>query len=133
MSTLVCTTVQCSQGRVSVEQMQATFDSLKTNPQFNVGSFEPTVLSIKQSFDASYSAIDEWIPFNPNCCAIKDIGAQADLITSRMLASVGSVSPGPGPGTTPDFNIGTGLLAFAIAFGVAYLVLGPSQNWKRFI
>jgi len=130
MSTLVCTTVQCSQGRASVEQMQATFDSLKTNPQFNVGSFEPTVLSIKQSFDASYSVIDEWIPFNPNCCAIKDIGAQADLLTSRMLASVGSASPGTGPGSSSD---GLGWVVFAIAFGVAYLVLGPSQKWKRFI
>lgn len=90
----------CAQGKASVQTMERTFNVLIGNPNFNRGRFEPTVTAIEQSFDVEYSFYSEYIPFNPACCAIKDLGAQADKLTNDMLASVGAQPTAPGPGST---------------------------------
>ncbi len=135
MSALICTTGMCAQGRASVEEMVQVFNQLSndTSLSFNVARFQSTVESIRATAD-SYSPLNDWIPFNKECCALKDIGAQADTVTRQMLDSVGASSAGIGPGTTGDYgDWAAALVPFAIAFGVAYVVLGPSSNWRRFL
>lgn len=100
MADLVCTTAMCSEGRASVQEMRKTFDTLATDENFPKAYFEPTVISLEQSFQANYSIFSEWIPFNPSCCAIKDIGAQADDLTTRMLAAAHAAGVTTGPGST---------------------------------
>src|SRR5215831_8121512 len=85
----LCTTPMCSQGKASVEQMRATFDRLVSQKSIDRSQFEPLVGAIESSFGQNYSRFSEWIPFNPKCCAIADIGRQAEELTSRMLQSVG--------------------------------------------
>lgn len=97
---IVCTTAMCSQGRASVQEMRNTFDTLSQNPDFTKWYFEPTVISIEKAFQDSYSVFSEWIPFNPSCCAIKDIGAQADDLTIKMLAAAHAAGITTGPGST---------------------------------
>jgi hypothetical protein len=99
---MICTTPMCTDGKASVDQMNATFNDLvATHPEFNASQFQPTVKSITDVFNATYSFYDPYIPFNPVCCTIADIGAQADALTNEMLASVGG-APIPGPSTQTD-------------------------------
>src|SRR5262252_8383947 len=101
MADMICTSTMCADGRVSVQNMRSTFDSLVSNTDFNRSYYEPTVLAIEKSFHDNYSVFSEWVPFNPSCCAVKDIGAQADEVTHQMLQSVGAEAPtAPGPGST---------------------------------
>lgn len=72
--------------------MRLTYDNLKNNPKFNTNRFASTVDSIEESFDAEYTMFSEWIPFNPACCTIGDIGEQAATITNQMLQSVGGTT-----------------------------------------
>lgn len=97
----VCTTPMCKSGRAAVAKMWYTFNYLKANYQnFNAAGFEPTCKSIQAALDSVDSWYADFIPFNPTCCTIDDIGRQADTITNQMLASVGGVTiPEPPPGT----------------------------------
>jgi hypothetical protein len=117
---VICTTVMCSEGKARVSEMRRVFNILSGNPSFNQAKYEPSVLAIEQAFDDQYSLFSEWIPFNPACCAIKDIGAQADALTLQMQSAAGV-------GTTPlpvseGFNLDTvvtlgGLALAAVLIG----------------
>lgn len=98
---LACTTPMCAQGRVSVLQMLRVFDELKrTRPAFPAAQYAPTVNAIHASFQDAHSVFSEWIPFNEDCCALKDLGAQADTVTASMLQAAGAAPIGTGPGST---------------------------------
>jgi hypothetical protein len=127
MSDLLCTSAMCAEGKLSVQEMRSTFDSLQAQyPNFQSSFYEPTVVSIEQAFNANYSWFSSYIPFNPECCAIKDIGAQADTVTQQMLASVNAAPSGLGPGsTTPPISLGIGSLGFVVGAGlVLWLIAG---------
>jgi hypothetical protein len=133
MADIACTSAMCAQGRVSVQQMRTTFDSLaSSNSNFNRSYYEPTVISIEQAFHDNYSVFSEWVPFNPTCCAVQNIGQQADSLTHDMLQSVGAETPpvaGPSSGKPPiDIN---GLITLgALALG-AILIANISQATRR--
>lgn len=126
-STVCATSLMCKKGRSAVEQMSHTFDYLRDNNQgFNAAAFEPTVRSIESEFNAIYSFYTEWIPFNPDCCTIEDIGINADAITNQMLASVGAAGVPPPP---PQTDWGTVI----IVGGVILLAVVYSPQVKRII
>jgi len=127
MSSLVCTSGECAQGRTSIEEMTATFAQLQSASGFDPSHFEQTVTEIQNTYRNNFSWIDEWIPFNPQCCALKDLGSQADTVTAAMLASVGSQNPGKGPGSTPPPISFEFLVSVGIAFAVAYIFLGKQR------
>lgn len=124
MASVLCSTPMCAQGRTSVQEMRNMFDTLvSAYTDFDRSRFEPTVVGIERSFNDAYSVFSEYVPFNPTCCTIQQIGAQADSVTAQMLKSVSAVSPSvPGPATAspgfslPDFSsMGTGaFLALAV-------------------
>lgn len=116
---IICTGPMCTQGKASVDTMDRTFNVLLGNPLFNRQHFEPIVLALEQSFEEQYSFYSPYIPFNPACCGVKDLGAQADKITNDMLASVGAAQPGTGPGSTAppisgDTIMNLGMLALGV-------------------
>ena len=121
----VCTTPMCKDGRAAVARMDWTFQYLVVQyPNFNKTAYSATVESIK----ASLAAIDSWyadlIPFNPNCCTMADLGAQADNITNQMLGSVGAVNIPPPP---PSTNWAS-LIVFG---GVALLLIAYQPQVSR--
>src|SRR5262245_44754261 len=118
MAPLICTTPMCSQGKASVDTMSRTYNLLVQNPGFDRWRFESTVVSLEEAFDAAYSFYDPMIPFNPKCCAILDIGYQADRVTADMRASVGAAPTGPGPSTQPGVS-GDSLVTRGIVAAVA--------------
>lgn len=101
MSDLFCTTVMCSQGKASVETMRHTFDTLSNEINFDRYHYESAVSAIEQAFQDNYGMFSQWIPFNPACCAIKDLGLQAEHLTADMLQSMRMAGTGPGPSNTP--------------------------------
>jgi len=101
MSSNVCTTPMCKDGRAKVVQMEYTWSYLKdTEPSFNADGFQPTVQSLRASLDSVDSWYADLIPFNTTCCTIDEIGSQAETLTNQMLASVGAISVPPAPQPT---------------------------------
>lgn len=122
MSNVICTSAMCQQGKASVDTMERTFNVLLGNPLFNRAHFEPTVTSLEQSFQDQWHFYTPYIPFNPACCAIQDIGQQADDLTNAMLASVGAESTGTGPSQQkPPINFDTATTLITLGI-VAVLV-----------
>ena len=119
---IICTSPMCVDGKASVDTMDRTYNVLIGNPRFNRSHFEPIVTALDESFDEQYSFYSSYIPFNPACCAIKDIGAQADKVTNDMLESVGAATAGPGPGTMAGgFNLDAILPLAYLAVGAMVL------------
>lgn len=122
MSTVVCTSAMCAQGKASVSEMRRVFNILSGNPSFNRAKFEPSVLSIEQTFDEQYNILSEWIPFNPACCSIKDLGSQADRLTAQMQTAAGAASTPGGPGTSaPGIDLDSLVTLGALALGAIVL------------
>lgn len=109
----ICTGPMCADGKVAVEQARRVFNILSGNPAFNRAKFEPTLLGIEQTFEDNYSMFSVWIPFNPYCCTIEEIGRQADQLTIDMQNSVGVsvVEPTPRPVDSLDTMVTLGMLA----------------------
>lgn len=133
MGNIVCTTTMCSEGAASVSNMLRTFDDLSHNPAFNRGRYEPTVRNINQAFEDNYSFFSMLIPFNPSCCVVKEIGAQADQLTAEMLQSVGAATPGTGPGSTGPAIDTDALVTLGMLVAGAVIVgnLAPLLKAKR--
>ncbi len=114
--------------------MRQTFDALSANPAFPRIRFQPTVLSIESAFNAVYSWWDEYIPFNSDCCAVADIGAQAASLTNEMLGSLGATSvpvpPQPPPGSSDPIDSLVWLAGLAIV-GYALVQFGPQLKRAR--
>lgn len=97
----VCTTPLCKSGRAAVAKAWYTWHYLQDNYQnFNAASYQPALQAIQASLDSVDSWYADLIPFNPVCCTIDDLGAQAEILTNQMLASVGAVNIPPPPPQT---------------------------------
>lgn len=121
----------CAQGKASIQEMRRVFNILSGNASFNREKFEASVLGIEGAFEDSYSVFSEWIPFNPACCAIKDLGNQADRITTQMLTAAGVALPGTGPGSQPPaIDLDAMVMLGALALG-AVIIGNVSQAVRR--
>lgn len=132
MADLFCTTAMCARGRTSVNEMQNMYDTLSSDyTDFDRNRFAPTVSGIKKSFDDAYSVFSEYVPFNPTCCTIAELGKQADTVTSQMLQSVSAAPAGQGPSSAPPpIDIGgIGNTVLWVIGGI--LVLNVFQTFKR--
>jgi hypothetical protein len=97
----VCTTVMCADGRRKVAEMWNAFNYLSESYSgFDSSRFLPACNTIQQSLDAIDSWYATWIPFNPVCCSIDDIGNQAVQLTNDMLSSVGAAGVPVPPAST---------------------------------
>lgn len=54
--------------------------------------YKPSVDAILKSRDALETWARRWTPFHPNCCAIRDLGGQAQAITKAMTAESGAAA-----------------------------------------
>ena len=122
MSDTICTSAMCAQGKASVSEMRRVFNILSGNASFNRAKFEPSVLSIEQAFEEQYNILSEWIPFNPACCAIKDLGNQADRLTVQMQTAAGAATTPGGPGSSQSgLNLDALLMLGALALGAVVI------------
>lgn len=131
----VCTTPMCTDGRAAVVEMEYTFGYLKQNyPTFAAEFFAPAVASTRASLDAVDSFYADWIPFNPTCCTIEEIGAGADVLTNQMLQSVGaSAVPHPPAGGTDWLSVAIigGLALVAVAYAPQIKAALPAARKRR--
>ena len=111
----VCTTPMCDSGSASVSEMDNVYQSLPIDTQ---SRFQSAHDSIMASYNANYSFYDDWIPFNPVCCTLQQIGQQADTLTNQMQLALGQVPTAPGPGTQSQ---GMSLQSMIILGAVGYL------------
>lgn len=119
MPNMICTAAMCAEGRASVVEMRNTFEQLPNNLQ---PRFKPSVQAVQDTFSNTVSIFSEYIPFNPVCCAAKDIGAQADGLTTQMLAAMHAAGITTGPGSTdPAFDLNALLMLGALAVGLNLL------------
>lgn len=116
----ICTTGDCEKGRISIQEMRTTFNALSGNPDFDSVKFRSAVESLEALYAQNTSFFSEWIPFNPNCCAVADIGVQADTLTTRMLQSVGAAPLTP-PASAAGFDLNSLMALGGILLGVMFL------------
>jgi hypothetical protein len=84
----------CVVGSQSVNLMDQTYQALPAGSQ---AQYQQQHDALMTAFNAQYSSWMSWIPFNPSCCAVEQIGEQADNLTSQMTG--GAVT---GPSVTPS-------------------------------
>ena len=89
---LTCTTGMCANAKVQLAVMQDTYKQHADDPNF-ADKYKPSVDTLQAEFDASYSIWSMFIPWNPECCKVQDIGNQAEALTNQMLAYVGVQLP----------------------------------------
>ncbi len=124
---VVCTTVMCYDGRRKVAEMWHAFDYLSANhSEFDRNHFLPAANTLQQSLDAIDSWYATWIPFNPVCCSIDDIGNQALILMDQMMESVGVASVPAPPPTTNWSNV-------IIIGGIVLLAVVYSPQIKKAI
>ncbi len=118
----ICTTPMCDAGKASVDEMNAVFMQLGESAQSNFGS---SVNAINSAFGNIYSWYSDWIPFNPDCCTMQALGAQADNLTNQMQQALGVVPTGAGPGST---GAGMSLTSMILLGVVGFLALSHVAN-----
>jgi hypothetical protein len=84
----------CVLGSQSISLMDSTFQSLDATTQ---AQYQQQHDALMAAFHSQYSFYSPWIPFNPYCCAVEEIGEQADALTLQMTN--GAVK---GPSVTPS-------------------------------
>ena len=109
----VCTTPQCTTGEAQIQEMDATFQSAPANVQ---AQFQGAHDAIMSSYNSIYGVLTNYIPFNPDCCTIGDLGTQAQALEAQILSAMGQstgtpLTPGQGlPLTTILILVGAGYL-----------------------
>ncbi len=111
----VCTSTMCDSGSASVTEMDSVYQSLPSDIQSRFQSAHDLIMA---GYNANYSFYDSWIPFNPVCCTLQQIGQQADTLTNQMQVALGQVPSGSGPGTQSQ---GMSLQTMIVLAAVGYL------------
>jgi hypothetical protein len=111
---VVCSTPQCTTGEAQVQEMDATFQGAPSNVQ---AQFQSAHDSIMTSFNQIYGMLTNYIPFNPDCCTIGDLGNQAQALQNQMLSAMGQ----SGTPLTPSAGLPLGTLLILV--GAGYLLL----------
>lgn len=108
---IVCTTPQCDAGAAAVNAMDSFYQSLDPGTQ---ASYKQQHDSIMTAFNSAYSWYSSYIPFNPTCCTVQQIGQQADALLCTMQGGTGCVPLASGSG-------GMSLTSMIVIGAVAYL------------
>lgn len=111
---IVCTTPQCTDGEAQVTQMDSVFQNAPANIQAQFQSAHDAIMS---SYNSVYGAFTNYIPFNPDCCTIGDLGTQAVALQNQMLVSMGQ------QGTQLQPSAGLPLTTILLLAGAGYLLL----------
>lgn len=151
---LVCVEGDCKAGEAAVKQMQELYNALtgagggafyQAGQQAGGGGtasavavmiatkYGPTVAALVKAKDDLETWARRWVPFHPNCCAIRDIGKQAQDITQRMAADAKVAAPTPVPLAWTDSGgiIGNAVSAIWSLGKLAILVGGGLYVWKQ--
>lgn len=116
----ICNTPECTTGEAQINQMDSVFQSAPANVQTQFQGAHDAIMS---SFNAIYGITTNWIPFNPDCCTIGDLGNQAVALQSQILSAMGqsgtTLTPSGGF-QLPSLQSVTSLLIVA---GIVYLVV----------
>lgn len=115
----ICTTPDCDTGQASILQMDGVFQSLPANLQY---SFQSAHDSIMQAYNNTWYTGINWIPFNPSCCTIQDLGTQADALTVAMQTAMGQTPVHP---LTPQGMSMSGLIVLGI---IGFLLVSAVGN-----
>lgn len=110
----VCTTPQCTTGEAQVQQMDAVFQSADANTQ---AQFQSAHDAIMASYNETYGMLTNYIPFNPDCCTLADLGNQAVTLQNQMLSAMGQ------QGTQLQPSAGLPLGTLILLAGAGYLLL----------
>jgi hypothetical protein len=121
---IICTTGDCAAGRQSITEMDDAYKAADPSIQ---SQFQISHDALLKSFSDNYSWYSEWIPFNPACCGIVDLGAQADTLSAQIAKASNQQSPGGGPSTSTGWDLsaifGSFSLGAVAAVGVGLYLL----------
>lgn len=134
---VICVEGDCKLGESLVTQMNGFYTAV-TAPGF------PGATAMAQKYGPSVSAIlkakseketwaRRWLPFHPNCCAIRDIGKQAQDITRQMAADAKVVAPSvvPVPWTDSGGILGSAVSSLWSLAKLGVVVVGGVYVWKQ--
>lgn len=112
----ICTTPQCTEGEAQVQQMDSVFQSA---PPYVQSQFQSAHDAIMATYNATYGMFTNYIPFNPDCCTLADLGTQAVALQNQILTASGQqgtqLQPSPGlPLTTIILLAGAGYLLLTV-------------------
>lgn len=117
---VICSnTVVCQAAENAVQQMDSVY-------QANVASltnYQSSHDTIMSSYNANYSSLEDYIPFNPNCCTMQTIGQQAYDLMIQMQTALGQ-NPTPGGGNT------LGITGYIVLAAVGYLIFVYAASHK---
>ncbi len=107
----IATSSTCQTGEAAIAQMDSVFQSLPVDIQNNFQSAHDMIMA---SYNANHSFYTDWIPLNPDCVIICQIGEQADALTSQMQIAIGQV---PASHVTPSqMSIQSMLILAAVGY-----------------
>jgi hypothetical protein len=112
------TSGDCGPGADAVNQMDSVFQSAPAAVQANFQSAHDSIMS---QFNSVYSWYSSWIPLNPDCETVCNLGVQAVALMNQIQAAMGQ-SPTP---STPGggINLTGSATMIIIVLGVAFLLL----------
>lgn len=113
----ICTSGDCDTGAANVNQMDSVYQSADPNTQ---AQFQSAHDGIMATFNQIYSWYSDLIPFNPNCCAVDQLGTQAAQLTIQMQTAMGQA-----PVTAPPVSssgLGSWILPIGIGLGLWLLL-----------
>ena len=123
------TAADCDAGQASVLEMDSVFQSLSSDLQAQYRGAHDAIMN---AYNGEWYWGINWIPFNPQCGTMQELGNQADALTAQMQSAAGQVPVGVGGPATQasQSSILSGLIGgqgttLLIVGGlvVAYLVL----------
>lgn len=118
-----CGSPDCESGRRKIALMQGVYDGLGKPEKYRVSV---------DALLAAFNAVNPTISlFSSKCCAVRDLGAQAERLMAQMTTETGVVAP---VATTPppSSTVWTGLkwgIGLGLAAGVIY---GVSRIWSAY-
>lgn len=118
---VVCVEGDCAAGEQAVHQLAAFYSAAREPAQF--AAAVSAVIHDFQELDAQWQ---RHLPFSGVCCAIKQVGQQAQDLTAQIAAAL-RIAPPPGiptlaPGPSSDLvGLVRTLTAVAAVGGVAWL------------
>lgn len=110
-------TEDCNLGAAAVQSMDSVFQSAPATVQ---ASYQSAHDDIMGQFNANYSWYSSWIPFNPTCSVVCNIGTQAEQLQQQIQRAMGQ-NPTPA-GSPGGFDIGSTVNLLIIG-AVLYLAL----------
>lgn len=113
MNGILPSATNCDSGQALITQMDGIYQSAPADIQ---GQFQAAHDVIMSQYNADWYTGINYIPFNPQCYAIQDLGTQALALSNKMLVAMGQL-----PLTDPNAIDWTSIAVIAVVVVVGFM------------